>query len=98
MTAIPERLDGGEKPGDRFGRYKLVEEIGRGGMGTVWLAEQGEPLKLKVALKIIKLGMDTMEVVARFEAERRALAMMDHPGIAKVFRCGGDGQRSPATS
>ena len=80
---------GGEQPGDRFGsRYQLIEEIGRGGMGTVWLAEQSEPVQRKVALKIIKLGMDTREVVARFEAERQALAMMDHPGIAKVFDAG----------
>jgi serine/threonine protein kinase len=79
----------GEQAGDRFGsRYELIEEIGRGGMGTVWLAEQSEPVQRKVALKIIKLGMDTREVVARFEAERQALAMMDHPGIAKVFDAG----------
>lgn len=80
---------GGEQAGDRFGRrYQLIEEIGRGGMGTVWLAKQSEPVQRKVALKIIKLGMDTREVVARFDAERQALAMMDHSGIAKVFDAG----------
>ena len=74
-----------EKPGDRIGRYKLLEQIGEGGFGVVWMAEQEEPVRRRVALKIIKLGMDTQEVVARFEAERQALAMMDHPGIASVF-------------
>ena len=74
-----------EKPGDRIGRYKLLEQIGEGGFGVVWMAEQEEPVRRRVALKIIKLGMDTKEVVARFEAERQALAMMDHPNIASVF-------------
>ena len=78
----------GEQPGERFGRYELIEKIGDGGMGAVWRAHQEGPLGLEVALKIIKLGMDTEEVIARFEAERRALAMMDHPGIAKVFDAG----------
>ena len=75
----------GEQPGDRIDRYKLLQKIGDGGMGTVWMAEQREPVVRKVALKIIKLGMDTREVVARFEAERQALALMDHPHIAKVL-------------
>jgi len=75
----------GEKPGDRIGRYKLLERIGEGGFGVVWMAAQEEPVRRRVALKIIKLGMDTKEVVARFEAERQALAMMDHPHIASVF-------------
>src|SRR5262245_51478639 len=66
-------------------RYKLLEVIGEGGMGTVWLAEQTEPVRRKVALKVIKAGMDTAQVVARFEAERQALALMDHPNIAKVL-------------
>src|SRR5262245_7059137 len=74
-----------EKPGERIGRYKLLEQIGEGGFGTVWMAEQEEPVRRRVALKIIKLGMDTREVVARFEAERQALALMDHPSIARVF-------------
>ncbi len=67
------------------GKYKLLEPIGEGGMGTVWLAQQSEPVKRKVAVKLIKRGMDSRQVIARFEAERQALAMMDHPNIAKVF-------------
>ena len=75
-----------EQPvGTRIGRYKLLEKIGEGGMGVVYMAEQAEPVRRLLALKIIKLGMDTRQVVARFEAERQALAMMDHPNIAKVF-------------
>ena len=74
-----------ETAGTRIGRYKLLEPIGEGGFGVVWMAEQEEPVRRRVALKIIKLGMDTKEVVARFEAERQALAMMDHPNIAIVF-------------
>src|SRR5439155_25160470 len=69
-------------PGDRIGRYRLLEEIGHGGCGVVYMAEQEEPLHRRVALKVIKLGMDTQQVVARFEAERQALALMDHPNIA----------------
>ena len=67
---------------------RVHERIGEGGFGTVWMAEQTDPVVRKVAVKIIKPGMDTREVVARFEAERQALAMMDHPGIAKVFDAG----------
>ena len=74
-----------ERPGQTIGRYKLLEEIGEGGMGVVYMAEQREPVRRKVALKIIKPGMDTREVIARFEAERQALAMMDHVSIARVF-------------
>ncbi|HKQ37265.1 MAG TPA: protein kinase, partial [Verrucomicrobiae bacterium] len=74
-----------EKPGDRIGRYKLLQKIGEGGCGVVYMAEQEEPVRRRVALKIIKLGMDTKSVIARFEVERQALAMMDHPNIAKVF-------------
>ncbi len=70
------------------GRYKLLEKIGEGGFGEVWMAEQREPVKRRVALKIIKLGMDSRQVVARFEAERQALAMMDHANIAKIFDAG----------
>jgi WD40 repeat protein len=79
---------GSEKPGDRIGRYKLLEKIGEGGCGLVYMAEQEEPLRRKVALKVIKLGMDTRSVVARFETERQALALMDHPNIAKVLDAG----------
>ena len=81
-----------EEPGDRLGHYKLLEQIGEGGFGTVWVAEQERPIRRRVALKIIKLGMDTREVVARFDQERQALAMMDHPNIAKVF----DADATPA--
>src|ERR1043166_6370331 len=77
-----------EKPGDRIGRYKLLEQIGEGGCGVVYVAEQEEPVRRRVALKIIKLGMDTKQVIARFDAERQALAMMDHPNIAKIFDAG----------
>lgn len=71
-----------------IGPYRLVEVLGEGGMGVVWLAEQNEPVRRQVALKIIKLGMDTREVVSRFETERQALAVMDHPNIARVFDAG----------
>ena len=77
-----------EKPGDRIGRYRLIECIGSGGSGVVYLAEQEEPVRRRVALKILKLGMDTQSVVARFEAERQALALMDHPNIARVLDAG----------
>src|SRR5271154_283184 len=77
-----------EEPGAQVGRYKLLEKIGEGGFGVVYVAEQKIPIRRRVALKIIKLGMDTRSVVARFEAERQALAMMDHPNIAKVFDAG----------
>src|SRR5256712_5472843 len=75
-------------PGTMIGRYKLLEKVGEGGFGTVYVAEQREPVKRRVALKIIKLGMDTKHVIARFEAERQALALMDHPNIAKVLEAG----------
>ena len=77
-----------EKLGETIGRYKLREQIGEGGCGVVYVAEQAEPVRRRVALKIIKLGMDTKSVIARFEAERQALALMDHPNIAKVFDAG----------
>ncbi len=67
------------------GRYKLLESICEGGMGTVWVAEQTQPVRRKVAMKLIKAGMDSKSVLARFEAERQALAVMDHPNIAKVL-------------
>jgi hypothetical protein len=74
-----------ERAGTMIGRYKLLQQIGEGGFGVVFMAEQETPVRRMVALKVIKLGMDTREVVARFEAERQALAMMDHPNIAKVL-------------
>ena len=77
-----------EKVGDVIGRYKLLEQIGEGGCGVVYMAEQQEPVRRRVALKVIKLGMDTKQVVARFEAERQALALMDHPNIARVLDAG----------
>ncbi len=78
-------LDG---PGSQIGRYRLLERIGEGGCGVVYLAEQSEPVRRKVALKIIRLGLDTESVIARFESERQSLAMMDHPNIARVFDAG----------
>ncbi|HUA65278.1 MAG TPA: serine/threonine-protein kinase [Alphaproteobacteria bacterium] len=78
----------GEKPGDRIGRYTLLQQIGEGGYGVVYMAQQEEPVRRRVALKVIKPGMDTRSVVARFEAERQALALMDHPNIAQVFDAG----------
>ena len=78
-TSLPEQA------GTLIGRYKLLQKIGEGGMGVVYMAEQEEPVRRKVALKVIKLGMDTKHVVARFEAERQALALMDHPNIARVL-------------
>jgi hypothetical protein len=82
VQAVAEHLD------TMIGRYKLLQEIGEGGMGTVYMAEQREPIRREVALKIIKPGMDTRHVIARFEAERQALAMMDHPNIAHVLDAG----------
>src|SRR5262245_10226396 len=78
----------GQLPGTLIGPYKLLEQIGEGGMGVVYVAEQSEPVRRRVALKIIKPGMDTRQVIGRFEAERQALAMMDHPHIAKVLDAG----------
>jgi serine/threonine protein kinase len=83
--AAPVAMEG---PGTVIGPYKLLQQIGEGGMGVVYMAEQLEPVRRKVALKIIKPGMDTRQVIARFEAERQALAMMDHPNIAKVHDAG----------
>ena len=84
MTISPPR----EGPGARIGPYKLLQLIGEGGFGTVFMAEQERPVVRRVALKVIKLGMDTHQVVARFEQERQALALMDHPNIARVFDAG----------
>ena len=82
-TAVPA-----EKPGDRIDRYELLAQIGEGGCGIVYKASQEQPVRREVALKIIKLGMDTKNVIARFDAERQALALMDHPNIAKVLDAG----------
>jgi serine/threonine protein kinase len=79
------RAEPGPEIGEAIGPYTLLEQIGEGGMGIVYVAEQKKPIKRHVALKVIKPGMDTKEVIARFEAERQALAMMDHPNIAKVL-------------
>src|SRR5678810_473134 len=88
MATVAASVPISEKPGDRIGRYKLLQQIGEGGCGIVYMAEQEQPLRRRVALKVIKLGMDTNSVIARFEAERQALALMDHPNIAKVFDAG----------
>src|SRR5262249_21663216 len=77
-----------ETSGTVIGPYKLLEQIGEGGMGTVWMAQQTEPVKRVVAVKLIKAGMDSKAVIARFEAERQALALMDHPNIARVLDAG----------
>src|SRR5262245_44173018 len=89
-AALPATFDRAvpEGPGTTIGRYKLLEQIGEGGFAVVFMAEQEQPVRRKVALKIIKQGMDTRQVAARFEAERQALAMMDHPSIAKVLDAG----------
>ena len=78
----------GELPGQKFGRYTLVRQVGEGGFGIVWMAEQSEPIRRRVALKLIKLGMDTRQVLRRFDVERQAIAMMDHPNIARVLDAG----------
>ncbi|MCL5283007.1 MAG: protein kinase [Planctomycetes bacterium] len=85
---VPDFSPVAEGPGTVIGHYKLLEKIGEGGMAVVYMAEQTEPIRRKVALKIIKPGMDTRQVIARFEAERQALALMDHPCIAKVLDAG----------
>src|SRR6266478_5842452 len=84
-----------EAIGQKIGRYKILEKVGEGGCGVVYVAEQTEPVRRRVALKVIKLGMDTKQVVARFEAERQALAMMDHPNIAKVLDASATEKGSP---
>lgn len=85
-TVLVDELS--ERPGDKIGRYRLLQQIGEGGCGVVYMAEQVEPVRRRVAIKVIKLGMDTKSVIARFEAERQALALMDHPNIAKVLDAG----------
>jgi serine/threonine protein kinase len=84
-----------EQPGTVIGPYKLLEQLGEGGMGLVFVAEQERPIKRRVALKLIKPGMDSRQVIARFEAERQALALMDHPNIARVLDAGTTGAGRP---
>src|SRR5262245_26167009 len=84
-----------ETAGTVIGRYKLLEQIGEGGMGSVWMSEQKEPIHRRVAVKVIKAGMDSKQVIARFEAERQALALMDHPNIARVLDAGTTGAGRP---
>ncbi len=88
QQVIVDRGPPSEGPGTRIGSYKILQQIGEGGFGVVYMAEQLEPVRRKVALKIIKLGMDTRQVIARFEVERQALALMDHPNIARVLDAG----------
>lgn len=98
QAQAPPQLDNASrnKPGNIIaGRYKLLEAIGEGGMGTVWVADQSQPVRRKVALKLVKPGMDSKQVLARFDAERQALALMDHPNIAKVFDGGVTDQGRP---
>src|SRR5262245_42242886 len=95
--ALPATVDGliTERPGTIIGQYKLLEQIGEGGFGIVFMAEQREPIRRKVALKVIKPGMDTRQIIARFEAERQALSLMDHPNIARVLDAGATGSGRP---
>jgi tetratricopeptide (TPR) repeat protein/serine/threonine protein kinase len=88
LPPVTTDLPAGERPGTVLGPYKLLEQIGEGGMGTVWMAEQTEPIRRRVAVKVIKEGMDSRQVLARFEAERQALALMEHPNIARVLDAG----------
>jgi serine/threonine protein kinase len=88
FMVTPAMIQSTENAGDRIGRYKLLQKIGEGGCGVVYMADQEQPVRRRVALKVIKLGMDTKSVIARFEAERQALALMDHPNIAKVLDAG----------
>src|SRR5262249_50944949 len=80
---------------DGFGRYEIVRVLGEGGMGTVYLARQSEPIRRQVALKVVKLGMNTSEVLARFNNERQAVAMMDHPNVARIFDAGATSKGRP---
>ncbi len=94
-TGSDSPTTGSSAPEEPIGPYRLLTKLGEGGMGEVWLAEQQEPVRRRVALKLIKAGMDTKHVVARFEAERQALALMDHPYIAKVFDAGATSRGNP---
>src|SRR5947207_5580166 len=91
LTAAPPV----EQSGEFVGPYKLLQRLGEGGMGEVWVAEQQQPVKRRVALKVIKAGMDSSQVIRRFEAERQALALMDHTNIAKVLDAGTTGTGRP---
>jgi serine/threonine protein kinase/Tfp pilus assembly protein PilF len=95
VISLPLEEIPSENAGAVIGRYRLLQTMGEGGMGTVWMAEQEEPVRRRVALKIIKLGMDTKQIIARFESERQALALMDHPNIAKVLDAGATAQGRP---
>src|SRR3954468_1731141 len=95
VTSPSDSRRGVEEPGTSIGPYKLLEAIGEGGRGTVYMAEQAEPVRRRVALKVIKAGMDSRQVLARFGAERQALALMDHPNIAKVLDAGATAQGRP---
>ena len=90
-----ETIDAAAADNDDFGRYHILRALGEGGMGTVYLAEQREPIRRCVALKVVKLGMDTEQVLARFAHERQALAMMDHPNIARIFDAGATSKGRP---
>ncbi len=94
-ATLPQTAAPGSAPDATIGPYRLLEVLGQGGMGEVWLAEQKQPVRRRVALKLIKAGMDTREFVTRFESERQALALMDHPAIAKVFDAGSTPQGRP---
>src|SRR5262249_24428442 len=94
--ATLDKLSTSEAAGSVIGPYRFLEQIGEGGMGSVWMAQQTEPVKRVVALKLIKAGMDSKQVIARFEAERQALAMMDHPNIARVLDAGTTGSEPDA--
>jgi eukaryotic-like serine/threonine-protein kinase len=94
--AATRALEGSEAAGFVIDRYHLLQKIGEGGMGEVWLTDQKQPVRRRLALKVIKAGMDTREVVTRFESERQALALMDHPTIAKVYDAGSTRQGRPS--
>jgi serine/threonine protein kinase/WD40 repeat protein len=97
MRALESALEPADREsvGSQIGPYKLLQKIGEGGFGSVWMAEQSEPFRRRVALKIVKVGMDTDEVIARFEIERQALALMDHPNIARVYDAGATASGRP---
>jgi len=97
LLAFDEKPDEKTRPlpTDRVGKYRLLQKIGEGGMGEVWEAEQERPVRRRVAVKLIKWGMDTREVVARFESERQALVLMNHPNIAKAFEAGSTEEGRP---